>query len=192
MKAVKTKTPKSGPSDDVYQIKITLKGTKPPIWRRVLITKETTLHRLHKIIQITMGWEFAHMHAFDVGGVQYGEPDSELDFKDERKITIGQIAARNIAGFLYEYDFGDSWEHLITIEKMVPRDEKLSYPVCIKGVRACPPEDVGGVWGYEDFLEAIADPKHPDHEDMMDWIDADFDPVHFGLDAVNEELRNLR
>jgi len=106
-------------------------------------------------------------------------------------VRLNQIADAG-AKFVYEYDFGDSWEHILLVEKVLPMEPDQQYPVCIKGKRACPPEDVGGVWGYYGFLEAIQDPDHPEHEDYLEWIGEDFDPEAFDLDAVNAALRALQ
>lgn len=174
-----------------YQLKITLQGLRPPIWRRVLVAGDTTLARLHDIIQIVMGWTDSHMHAFEIQGAAYSLPEiaGELDFKDSRRVKLSQFITGEKFTFRYDYDFGDSWEHQILVEKILPPDPAQPLPVCLKGVRAGPPEDVGGVWGYVQFLEAISDPQHPEHADYVAWIDGDFDPAAFDLAAVNRRLR---
>ncbi|HET91351.1 MAG TPA: plasmid pRiA4b ORF-3 family protein [Chloroflexi bacterium] len=174
----------------IYQIKITLKGSKPPIWRRVLVHSDVTLEKLHYIIQDAMGWTNSHLHQFIVGGTYYGEshPDYGLDdMIDERRMRLEEIASEGDK-FIYEYDFGDSWEHVVLVEKVLEPETGQRYPVCIKGKRACPPEDVGGVWGYEEFLETIRDPDHPDHEEYLEWVGDDFDPEAFDLEETNDLL----
>lgn len=180
----------------IYQIKVTLKGSKPPIWRRLLVPSDITLAKLHHVIQAAMGWWDAHLHQFAVGQTYYGEPhpdyDGWLDMHDERRFRLNQIAPGEKSKFIYEYDFGDSWEHVILVEKVLPREPGVAYPVCIKGRRACPPEDVGGIWGYAFFLEAIQDPEHAEHDMYLQWIGGEFDPEAFDVDEVNEALQYLK
>jgi len=177
----------------VYQLKVTLKGSKPPIWRRMQITSETTLVQLHRILQCVMGWEGSHLYQFVIGGVAYGDPGmvGEWDIEDARTVILEALVRGEKFKFLYEYDFGDSWEHELLVEKLLPLDEGKRYPVCLTGKRACPPEDCGGVWGYASFLEALHDPEHPEHEEMLEWIGGEFDPEVFNLDEVNVELQRL-
>lgn len=179
-----------------YQIKITLRDSKPPIWRRVLVPSNITLAKLHHVIQRVMGWEDYHLHQFIVGELYYGVPNPDYDdfieVHDEWKVRLDQIVRGEGFKFVYEYDFGDSWEHILLVEKILPLEPGQQVPVCIKGKRACPPEDVGGVWGYDSFLEAIQNPEHPQHADYREWIGGAFDPEAFDLEAVNEALRPLR
>ncbi len=183
----------TGPKN-VYQLKITLKGTKPPIWRRVQVAGDITLAKLHRIIQVVMGWENYHLYQFTIGNEYYGRNDAELgdDFIDDKRYKLSQVASAEKGKFLYEYDFGDSWVHEVLVEKILPLEEGKRYPVCIAGKMACPPEDIGGVWGYYTFLDAVKDPSHPEHETMTEWIGGDFSPETFNPEAVNEELRKLR
>lgn len=185
--------PKKADDSAVYQLKVTLKGSKPPIWRRFQVRGSTTLAKLHRILQIVMGWEDYHLHQFIVGGVYYGvpDPDWDLDVKSERWVKLEQVVSDVKDHFVYEYDFGDSWEHEIVVEKVVPPEPDVRYPICLTGKRACPPEDVGGIWGYPEFLEAIHNPEHPEHEAMLEWIGGAFDPEAFDLEAVNQALRRL-
>jgi hypothetical protein len=180
----------------IYQIKITLKGSKPPIWRRLLVSSETRLSQFHHVIQAAMGWHDSHLHMFVANDKRYSIPYdadhlAELDARDSRRVKLADVVAQDEM-FIYEYDFGDGWEHVIVVEEVLPPDPKQKLPVCLTGKRACPPEDVGGIWGYEDFLEAIRDPKHEEHEEYLEWIGGEFDPEAFDLDAVNKRLRNLR
>ena len=177
----------------VYQIKVTLKGSKPPIWRRMQITSDTTLVQFHRILQCVMGWEGSHLYQFVIGGIAHGDPGmvGEWDAEDARTGTLAALVRGEKSKLLYEYDFGDSWEHELLVEKILPLDEGKRYPVCLTGKRACPPEDCGGVWGYASFLEAIHDPEHPEHEEMLEWIGGEFDPEVFALDEVNMELQRL-
>ena len=180
----------------IYQIKVTLNDSKPPIWRRILVPINITLGELHHILQAVMGWEDYHLHQFIVGGTYYGvlhpDYDDYLEMRDESQVRLNQIIAGEGFKFRYEYDFGDGWLHNLLMEKILPPEPGQQYPLCIKGKRACPPEDVGGIWGYYGFLEAIRDPGHPEHEEYLEWVGGEFDPEAFDLDVVNEVLRALR
>lgn len=183
----------------IYQIKVTLRGSKPPIWRRIQVASDTTLAKLHRILQVVMGWQDAHLHQFIVNDTYYGQLEHlgsdlfpGLETKNEKKAKLEQVAPWEKAKFIYEYDFGDSWEHELLVEKILSPVEGQHYPVCLKGKRACPPEDVGGVWGYADFLEALQDPEHPDHEDLREWIGGSFDPEAFDLEEINQRLQRIR
>ena len=181
------------PKTQIYQIKITLQGSNPPIWRRIQVRGNTPLEKLHDIIQIVMGWTNSHLHQFIVGETYYGPPEpycDDLPMSDETKFRLSRIAKKKGSAFIYEYDFGDSWQHEMLIEKIVPPGE-AKYPVCLAGERACPPEDVGGIWGYEEFLEAIRDPEHPEHESYLEWIGDEFDPEAFDLEEINAALRRV-
>lgn len=183
------------PSNQIYQIKVTLDDTHPPIWRRILVPGNTTLLKLHDILQIVMGWEDYHLHMFTIEGSIYGDPaDDEygdLGTIDESRIKLNQVVYREGQRFSYEYDFGDSWDHTLLVEKILPPQEGVRYPICLKGKRACPPEDVGGVWGYENFLEAIRNPDHDEHEGYLTWVGGEFDPEAFDLEEVNTRLRSM-
>lgn len=190
-------SPTKGSTDvPIYQIKVTLDDSKPPIWRRVLVRSDITLEELHDIIQAVMGWTDYHLHQFIVGQTYYGVPDPDyegfLEMHDESRVKLNQIVTGEKFKFRYEYDFGDSWLHNLLVEKVLPPEPDQQVPVCVKGKRACPPEDVGGIWGYYMFLEAIQDPDHPEHEDYLEWVGGEFDPEAFDLDEVNEALRALR
>jgi hypothetical protein len=179
----------------IYQLKITLRDSKPPIWRRVQVPSDITLGKLHKIIQLAMGWYDCHMHEFEIQGQSYGQPMPELDDLDiisERTVRLNQVVTGEKFKFDYMYDMGDGWDHQILVEKVLPPDPEVRYPICIKGKRACPPEDCGGIWGYGDFLEIIKDPKHPDHRSMLEWIGGEFDSEAFDLEETNQRLKQIR
>ena len=185
---------KSATSQTVYQLKITLKGAKPPIWRRVQLLDIANLETLHHIIQIAMGWTDSHLHQFTINGIDYGQPMPEYDdfeVSDETKAKLNQLVAEK-SKFLYTYDMGDSWDHEILVEKILPRETDRLYPTCLTGKRSCPPEDCGGVWGYAEFVAAIQDPDHPDHEDMLEWIGGDFDPEEFDPKEVNQQFGSMK
>jgi hypothetical protein len=176
----------------IYQLKITLAHIKPPIWRRVQ-TPDCSLGRLHDIIQASFAWEDYHMWEFTVGGQQYGtDPGGELGFGRPDRMKLSQVVAAGAKKFTYTYDFGDTWEHAVLVEKTPAPEPKVKYPRCVAGARAGPPEDCGGPWGYVDFVDAIQNPKHERHEDLLDWIGGEFDPEAFSVDKVNKELARLR
>ena len=188
----------SKPVGELFQIKITLLGTKPPIWRRVQV-RDGTLEDLHNVIQLAMGWTNSHMHQFRIGEVFYADPNlmedafDDLECVDSTKTKLSDVLLDKKRGkIIYEYDFGDSWEHEIQFEKQIDPEPKVHYPRCIEGKRACPPEDVGGVWGYAEFLDAMANPMHERHEEFQEWFEGKFDPEDFSVDATNGELNRIR
>jgi hypothetical protein len=158
----KTVESKRGVGNSIVSLKVTLRGIKPPIWRRILVPGDVKLGALHEAIQVAMGWDGDHLHAFDVDGRQYGDRSTVDDVADEDRMTLNGLLKSGVARFEYTYDFGDNWEHVIAIEKTVPVVEGKSYPACIAGKRNCPPEDCGGPWGYQHLLEVLADPAHPE------------------------------
>lgn len=181
----------------VMRLKVTLVGSAPPIWRRIE-THDCSLATLHDIIQVAMGWEDCHLHRFQIGQRQFGIPDPlDADFGirliDEREARLSQViaGADQRVKFFYEYDFGDFWQHTIELEGTGSARPGTKYPRCTDGNRACPPEDSGGVWGYAEFLDAIADPEHERHEELIEW-GGEFNPDEFSVDGVNRELRGIR
>ena len=181
----------------VYQLEVTLKGSKPPIWRRFQVPGSLTLVQLHDALQIIMGWTDSHLHRFIINGQEFGRPDYEERFeddtslRDERRVRLAKLFPVVPAAFLYEYDYGDSWLHVLMVENILSVRPGVDYPICVEGERACPPEDVGGFSGYEELLAALADPKHEEHESMRMWAGEDFDPEAFDVEAVNQALRHL-
>jgi hypothetical protein len=185
-------------SDRIYRLKVTLKDIKPPVWRRIEVP-DCTLGDLHEVIQTVMGWDDSHLHQFVVRGTYYGPPapddfgfGMDMEVEDEDGVLLSQIVKvdRKVK-FRYEYDFGDGWQHEIEFERIVEREPKVKYPRCVEGKRACPPEDCGGPWGYPAFLEAIADPSHERHEELLEWVGGEFEPEAFSVEPVNRELRKL-
>ncbi|MFI5892559.1 plasmid pRiA4b ORF-3 family protein [Actinoplanes sp. NPDC051513] len=176
------KRKKSSATAPIYQIKVALKGTKPPIWRRLEVPADTSLAKLHEIIQVAFGWDDAHMHVFETAYGDFGVADRELGHRAEAPVTLEQIASAEGDRFQYTYDFGDDWTHEIVVEKVLDRAAG-PYPRCTGGRRAAPPEDCGGVWGYAELAEVLADPGHPEHAERLEWLGldsaADFDPAHF-------------
>ncbi len=180
------------PAEEIYQLKVTLKGARPPIWRRLLVGSDTSLSELNDFVIAAMGWMGYHMHAFDVAGRSFGNPVPELEMDDDSGITLGEIVRSGVTRFRHEYDFGDGWVHELRLEKTLPFEADARIPRVVAGRRACPPEDCGGVWGYANLLEVLADPAHPDHDEMKEWMAGDFDPEAFDLDAVNARLVRVR
>jgi hypothetical protein len=195
-------TGKEKNQNQLYLFKITLQGIRPPIWRRILVPGNYSFWDLHVAIQDAMGWTDSHLHAFEVVDPESGEtetvgsPDA-LENDDvivESTALIAEYFTFDSKTATYEYDFGDDWSHTVELEKIEPANAKVASPVCLDGKRACPPEDVGGPPGYEDFLNAIADPKHGAHKEMLDWVGGSFDPEEFlpsevAFDDPRERLR---
>jgi hypothetical protein len=180
---------------DVFQLKVTLLDTKPPIWRRVLLDGGSTLDHVHEVVQAAFGWWNYHLHEFAVGRTRYGVPDPDEDWGepplDERRTRLDAIAGEG-SSFRYTYDFGDGWDHEITVEKVLPADSSPTVPACTDGRRACPPEDCGGTWGYRELLEILANPAHPEHDERREWIGRPFDPEAFDPSEFDDNLRNGR
>jgi hypothetical protein len=143
-------------------VKVTLQYIRPPIWRRLLLPDTTNLGNLSEIIQAAMGWHGGHLHAFEIGGEQFGDPSMTDFVRNERKTTIRSLLRDDVSRFGYTYDFGDSWEHDILIEKKGPPPDAPRSPACVAGKRNCPPEDCGGPPGYDALLEALAAPESPE------------------------------
>ena len=171
------------------QLKIILQGLKPAIWRRVLVEDSISFHRLHNIIQMVMGWDNSHLYEFDQGGLSIGMPHEDYgsEVQDAKKIKLNKVLNTKGQRLPYIYDFGDSWEHIILVEKILAKDESQKYPCCIAGKRACPPEDCGGVGGYAEMLEALQDKKHPEHERLKEWI-GEFNSEEFDVGEVNKRI----
>ena len=176
----------------IYQVKITLDVVCPEVWRRVQ-TNDCSLADLHEIIQASMGWTDEHMYAFMIDGDELGDPrrGSQAEY-DSRNAWLSGLVGDGITRFEYFYDFGDEWHHIIEIEKTLPAAEGGIYPQCLEGERACPPEDCGGPYGYEDILTHLADSDRTEYDEVDEWLDADFDPEEFDRDSVNEQLYRLR
>lgn len=179
----------------IYQFRITLLECSPKIWRRIQV-RNCTLDRLHVMIQTAMGWTNSHLHQFKIDGERYGDPelldDGFLDFHcvDSTVTKLSEIIPQDGKRFrfVYEYDFGDCWHHEVLFEGCLRAEKGGRYPICIEGERACPPEDVGGVWGYAEFLDVIADPSHEDHEHFTQW-GGRFQPERFDAVKATKAMR---
>lgn len=175
-----------------FILRVALDDIRPPIWRRVVVPADITLDLLHDVLQVTMGWEDYHLHQFTLDGRCFTEDPEEPDHGiDEKGIVLGALIEKVKTRFAYLYDFGDGWRHTVTVERIDPIPPGHAVEItCLAGKRRCPPEDVGGPHGYAAYLDAISDPKHPEHKAMVRWRGA-FDPGELDLDAVNHELAKL-
>lgn len=192
----------AGPNDWV-RVKVSLLRSEPLIWRRIEVPADIRLDKLHEVLQRTMGWYDSHLHQFyKRSGLRrdiefFGLPDPDHDFDgpptiDERTVRLNELIGVREGKLIYEYDFGDSWEHELVIERVLAPDQVPTHPRGVDGARACPPEDVGGVPGYRVFLEAIADAKHPQHKELLKWVGGSFDPLAFDPDQVSARLRHIK
>lgn len=176
----------------VYVLKITLVGSKPPIWRRLRISGDATLAKLHDAIQIAMGWEDAHLFEFMVGRERIGGGAWAMDGADSdnecARVRIRELLPRVKSKVKYIYDFGDNWTHEVLLEKVEAPDPERAPVECVAGKGACPPEDCGGIWGYYNLLESIANPDDEDHEESKEWLGESFDPTAFDIEAANKAL----
>jgi len=212
----------------VFCLRVTLDGTKPPIWRRVAVPSDITLGQMHEVIQMVMGWTDSHLHqfllrdkalkpnpeeiarwvqqgawdeafAFRMRGERVFVPkttpfgdDIELEGEDEDAVTLAEVCPKVKSKVVYEYDFGDGWEHIIEVQKVTEPEPGMEYPVCLAGKNACPPDDCGGVWCYYEMLKALQDPSHESHDEYIEWLGEGFDPQAFDLDQVNAALAEWR
>lgn len=179
----------------IYQIQIALRGSKPKIWRRVLVPSDLLLSDFHVIIQITMGWTNSHLHQFIKDQTFYTPRMADDDFWDEMdnvdysKIKISDLLKKVKDRIIYEYDFGDSWGHDIILEKIENNEVHKNIPICLTGKNNCPPENCGGIWGYYDLLEILKNPDHEEYEEYVEWLGEEFDPQYFDKKEINEMLK---
>jgi hypothetical protein len=191
----KPKRRKSDGPAPIFQIKVSLQGAKPPIWRRLEVPADTGLARLHRMIQIAFDWDDSHLHVFRTPYGEFGSADRELGHRAEGPVILEQVAPGPGEKFKYVYDFGDDWVHEIVVEKVLDR-QPVSYPRCTGGRRAAPAEDCGGIWGYQELVQVLADPGHPEHQERLEWLGlesaADFQPARFDPAEVSRALAELR
>lgn len=177
-----------------FQLKLSLVGAKPPIWRRLLVKDDTDLHRLHLIIQDAMGWRNCHLYQFEIDEARYAEPFEDDFVEDDQepasKTRLGDLDLREGDSFVYNYDFGDDWYHEIEIEQVAPVEKNGEFPRCLAGRRACPPEDCGGIHGYDSMLSALRSRSHPERAQWLEWIGRNWDPEAFDCEAVDQLLRS--
>ena len=182
--------------ESIYQIEIRLNNvSKPPVWREVQVPADLTLSDLHAVIQTSMGWFTSHLHQFyvDRRGDHYGPPSPWGDdfLEDYTGMRMDQFLQGPGDKLLYEYDFGDGWEHTIKLKKILVPEDGMKYPRCLKSKGACPPEDCGGPWGFDEFKAAMANKKHSQHRDMVEWYGAQYDPMDSPSAAqITKELQS--
>lgn len=176
----------------VHTLRVRLDDVEPEVWRRIIVPSATPLPDLARILVVAMGWQGYHLHQFEVAGLLFGEVDADSDrLIDERVVTVSQILPRVDAGLRWEYDFGDGWSHVVVVEEIAEPTPKTRHPMCVDGANACPPEDCGGPWGYQELRSALGDPTNPEHEDMVTWAPEGFDPSRFDATATNRALRAI-
>lgn len=194
MVAKKPAPPKA--PESIFVLRVDLAHLKPAVWRRLEVPAHLTLTQLHRLIQIAFDWDDSHLHGFEIDGQRYGLPmpgpfGDDMDERDERKFRLAEVAGVG-SRFTYTYDFGDDWIHLIKVEKIAPPMSGIRYPRCTAGKNAAPPEDCGGPWGYAEMMHALADPKHPERDELLEWLEEDFDPAAFDRDELNAGLGMLK
>jgi hypothetical protein len=194
-KVVSKKNPSLLGQSKVLEFKVVLNNIQPAIWRRFQVKSGITLKRLAATLILVMEWDNCHLHQFCIGKKKYSIPCedySELDdFEDEGEFRLGDFSVDELRQFVFEYDFGDGWEHAVFLEKVLAPQKGTKYPLCLAGERSCPPDDCGGPWGYEKFLEIIRNPDHPEYAEKREWLGGDFDPEQFDIDIINRGLRHV-
>lgn len=182
--------------DKIIALKITLKDTKPAIWRKVQVPSNVTFFDLHHIFQISMGWTNSHLFEFQVGDYKLGYVNDNLDgmedTADAGAVLLDLLLLKKGLQFGYLYDFGDYWQHIVVVEKLMEIKKGVVYPVCTGGEMACPHEDSGGIWGHYQNMEIIKDPKHPEYKETKRWLGRGYDPLKFDIDKVNKELPRFK
>ncbi|WP_031410264.1 plasmid pRiA4b ORF-3 family protein [Thiomonas sp. FB-Cd] len=181
---------------NVYQLHVQLLYVEPRVWRRLWVPDNLTLTDLDQVIQTAMGWTNSHLHEFEIDGQRYGMSLDEYPIDKPAKLDkdyrLSEVLSQHVKTFIYTYDFGDDWRHAVTVEQTLKPDPALNtWPQCLEGENACPPEDVGGVPGYMEFLEAVGDSTHEEHKAMRRWFGGLFDPKGFDINAVNIALRDV-
>lgn len=176
-----------------YQLRVELKGVKPAVWRRIGVPGNIKLSKLHQILLAVMGWQGGHLHEFIFADAMYGQAEEEMEpgVEDESRVSLIKATADSNS-FTWVYDYGDYWEHKVKVERIVDLGVPLDMAICITGRNACPPEDVGGVPGYAEFLDAIRDPANPEHQTMLEWCGGAFDPSAFDPFVAQERLDEIK
>lgn len=187
---------RAGKTGEVYQLRIDLHGTRnPKVWRRIVVPATIKLSLLHVVLLRAMGWGGGHMHEFTFAQGSYAsvEPGLDLPFdvQDESRVSLRNALKASVT-FTWIYDYGDNWQHKVKVERAEVMGFALAHPMCITGQGACPPDDVGGVPGFENFVQAMADPAHPEHDELMGWYGGSFDSAAFSVDDVQERLDEIK
>jgi hypothetical protein len=183
-------------TNSVYQLHISLNDIEPVIWRRIQVLGRVSLYKLNRIIQESMGWTNSHLNLFNINDVEYEvkyeNVEENPDALDEREFKLCQVVQAENVNFTFLYDFGDYWEHSVLVEKILPKEPDVKYPICLDGKRACPPEDCGGITGFVEFVEAVRNPYHEDHQAMIEWVGYKYDPNEFNIALANKRLKRIR
>lgn len=179
----------------ILQLRVSIRGMSPPVWRKLLINSDTTLHELHLMIQAAMGWYNCHLYEFSYGQDKYSNldhwdeiPEEEID---STQVTLGDLDLSEGDELTYLYDFGDNWEHTVSVQKILAQDTSYRLPACIGGKRNCPPEDCGGVYGYYDVLKTAGDPQDPEHDEMVEWL-GEYNPEEFDMQLADSRVKNYK
>jgi len=180
--------------DTIHELRITLREVRPLVWRRIAVRSDMSLPELAAILMDAMGWHGGHLHAFEGAGARYAMPEPEWpdDDLDERRFRVRDVLPHVGSKLRWDYDFGDGWEHDVVVRKIGPGKSGVEYPICLSGRMACPPEDCGGPMGYADLLHVLADPAHPEHDEMREWAPPDFDPADFDVRLTTSMMRSAR
>lgn len=177
----------------VHRLKITLRSIRPPIWRRVEVDSTLTLYELSAVLEAAIGWLGGHLHAYEADGITYELPDEDSSFRrptvDERKARLNKVLPHVGAKMRFDYDVGDGWSHDIIVEAVEPAHADIDYPQCLSGKRACPPDDCGGPWGYSELLDILANPKHPEYAERLEWLGGSYNPEAFDANETTETMR---
>ena len=178
----------------IYQIKVSLNGVRPPIWRRLLVPGSISLKELHDVLQVAVGWTDSHLHQFAARGTLYGQPDPGFGrgCVNEKGVRLDVVLQVEKDAMIYEYDFGDGWQHKVVLEKILGSAVDGVAPSCAAGARACPPEDCGGGRGYANLLKIISDSSHPEHDEMLEWLGDRFEPERFDIAEANRKLARMK
>jgi Plasmid pRiA4b ORF-3-like protein len=182
--------------NSVYQLHISLNDIEPVIWRRIQVLGRVSLYKLNRIIQESMGWTNSHLNLFKINDVEYEVKYSNIEENpealDEKEFKLWQVVQAENVSFTFLYDYGDYWEHSVLVEKILPKEPDVKYPICLDGKRACPPEDCGGPPGFREFVEAVCNPYHEDHQAMIRWVGYKYDPNEFNIALVNKRMARIR
>lgn len=182
-------------ADSVHELRITLEEIRPRVRRTFAVPSGISLAALHHVIQAVMGWEDSHLHNFEIGGSRYEFPmpdtEQEPEVRDSGSAILGVLAPQAGDSFTYTYDFGDNWVHRVEVLKVGPGEPGVTYPVCLNGERACPPEDCGGPFSFMELLDALAHPRRKENREVLDWLGPDYDPAAFDVSEVNAKLINI-
>lgn len=185
---VKKKLSSKKRSQKIYVLNIVLEATSPVVRRKVMVDGSFSLEALHSVLQLVFGWQMSHLYEFQIGKTRYSTPDEDDYFPTEDVDIEIQDAIGSENHFFYNYDFGDGWRHKVSVEAVVEPNDIFQYPICIDGANACPPEDCGGAPGFSNLKEAISNPDHPEHDEILRWLGGYYNPNSFDANRINRDL----